>query len=263
MIINYRLIADNCKDCMKTIFAFAFFTVIAVFPLAAEWETYELVTRLLSLPGPGAPVVQDNAVIFTASSGLRKVGIAFAHEKFANVHWFQNLVVSQDWLSPVFKPGQTIPDPYKDSGILFYVFEVPEDLLEVEYRLVINGLWTTDPLNSLSKKDPVTGLIFSTVPVPPRAIKPNPLKGLPGGLTFTFNAPAGETVTIAGDFNSWDPFMYELKEYPAGVYSITIPLPPGTHQYVFFHRGKRYTDPNNPKRIYAKNGSAASLIDVP
>jgi len=248
---------------MKTIFTFAFFTMIAVFPLAAEWETYEIIDRLLTLPEAGAPIVQGNAVIFTAPSRLRKVGIAFAHEKFANVYWFKNLVLSQDWLSPVILPGQIAPDPYKDSGILFYVYEAPEDLLELEYRIVVNGLWTTDPLNSRTKKDPVTGLIYSTVPIPPRPVKPNPLKGLPGGLTFTFNAPPGETVTIAGDFNSWDPYMYELREYPAGVYSVTIPLPPGTHQYVFFHRGRRYTDPNNPKRIYAKDGSAASLIAVP
>jgi len=248
---------------MKTIYLFAFFTIITVFPLAAEWETYELVDRLLTLPGPCEPIVHENLVIFTAPSNLRKVGIAFAHEKFVNVYWFKNLVISQDPLSPVLLPGQLIPDPYKDSGILFHVYTVPDDLLEVEYRLVINGLWTVDPLNSRLKKDPVSGLIFSTVAVPPRPFKPNPLKGLPDGLTFTYYASAGETVTVAGDFNGWDPFMYELKEYPEGVYNITLSLPPGKYQYVFFHRGRRFTDPHNPTRVYSKDGSAASVIVVP
>jgi len=248
---------------MKRIFAFIFITATAVFPLAAEWETYEIIGRLLSLSGPSSPVVYENAVIFSASSSLRKVGIAFAHEKFAKIYWFKQLVVPQDWLSPVILPGQLTPDLYKDSGILFHVFEIPEDMLELEYRIVVNGLWITDPLNSQTKKDPASGLDFSTVQIPPRRYKPNPLKGLPEGLTFTFNAPAGESVTVAGDFNGWDPFMYELKEYPAGVYTITLALPPGTHQYVFFHRGRRWTDPNNPKRVYAKDGSAASVIAVP
>jgi hypothetical protein len=248
---------------MKTIFTFVIFTLIAVFPLAAEWETYEIIDRIMALPGPCAPVVYENAVIFSAPSSLKKVGIAFAHEKFAKIYWFKKLVVSQDWLSPVILPGQLVPDPYKDSGILFYVFEAPEDMLELEYRIVINGLWVTDPLNSRSRIDPVSGLVFSTVQIPPRRLRPNPLKGLPDGLTFTFNAPAGESVTVAGDFNGWDPFMYELKEYPAGVYTITLALPPGTHQYVFFHRGRRHTDPNNPARVYAKDGSAASVIAVP
>jgi len=248
---------------MKTIFAFVFFTAIAAFPLAAEWETYEIIDRLLSLPGPSAPVVYENAVIFSAPSNLKKVGIAFAHEKFAKIYWFKQLVVSQDWLSPVILPGQQFPDQYKDSGILFYVYEAPEDLLELEYRIVVNGLWITDPLNSQMKKDPSSGLEFSTVQLPSRRLKPNPLKGLPDGITFTFYAPTGEGVTVAGDFNGWDPYMYELKEYPSGVYTITLPLPPGTHQYVFFHRGRRNTDPNNPKRVYAKDGSAASVIVVP
>jgi hypothetical protein len=248
---------------MKTIYALAFFAIIAVFPLAAEWETYELIDRLLTLPGPCAPVIHENSVIFTAPSNLRRVGIAFAHENFAKTYWFRQLVVSQDRLAPILLPGELFPSPYKDSGILFYVYQTPEDFIELEYRLIVNGLWTVDPLNSQSKKDPVSGLIFSTVPIPQQPSKPNPLKGLPNGLIFTFNAPAGETVTLAGDFNGWDPFMYELKEYPAGVYSITISLPPGEHQYVFFHRGRRFTDSYNPKRIYTKDGSAASVIAVP
>jgi hypothetical protein len=254
---------------MKTIYAFVIFTVFAVFPLAAEWETYEIIGRLLSLQEPGAPVIQDNAltsqaaVIFTVPSSMRKVGIAFAHEKFAKVYWFKHLVVPQDWTNPVLLPGQQVPDPNKDSGILFYVYEVPEDILELEYRLVINGLWTVDPQNPTVKRDPASGLHLSSVTIPPRPLKPNPLKGLPDGLIFTFNAPSGENISIAGDFNGWDPFMYELKEYPAGVYSITLALPPGTHQYVFFYKGRRYTDPHNPNRIYAKDGKAASIITVP
>jgi hypothetical protein len=247
---------------MKTIFAFVFFTIIAAFPLSADWETYELLGRLLSLPGPCAPVVHGDSVIFTASSGLRKVGVAFAHENFANIYWYRHLVVSQDWLAPVLLPGQIFPDPYKDSGILFHVLEVPVDLLEVEYRIVVNGLWTTDPLNPKSKKDPVSGLIFSTVSVSARSSKASPQKGM-GGVTFKFNAPAGETVTVAGDFNGWDPFMYELKEYPEGVYSLTLVLPPGKHQYIFYHRGRRFSDPNNPNRVYAKDGSAASVVEIP
>jgi hypothetical protein len=52
--------------------------------------------------------------------------------------------------------------------------------------------------------------------------------------------------------------MYELIEYPAGNYSLAIPLPPGTYQYVFFHRGERYLDPYNFRRAYTREGNAAS-----
>jgi hypothetical protein len=54
--------------------------------------------------------------------------------------------------------------------------------------------------------------------------------------------------------------MYELREGPAGNYTINIPLPPGKYQYVFFHRGERYLDPYNTNRIYSKDGRIASEI---
>ena len=248
---------------MKTILRIILLAIIAVSPLKADWETYELVDRLLTLTGPGAPIVFEDSVIFTSPSRLQRVGVAFAHENFTPVYWFRQLLVSQDQLNAPIPPGQKVPDLYIDSGIQFYVYEVPDNITELEYRLVINGLWTVDPENSRTRRNPATGLTCSLISIPARNTNPNPLNGLPRGLEFTFTGPPGETVTVAGNFNGWDPFMYELKEWPSGVYSITIPLPPGTYQYVFFHRGQRYVDPYNPRRTYARDGSAASEIVIP
>jgi len=252
---------------MKTISIVAVLLLIASFnPVtvqASDWENYEIINQLLTLPGPGAPIVQGNFVIFTANSDLRRVGIAFAHDDFRNVYWFRQLAVSQDPLNAPIPPGQKAPDPYKDSGIQFYVHEVPPHIRELEYRIVINGLWTVDPSNEITRRDPVSGLSLSVLYLPPRQTRPNPLSTMPEGLTFIYRAAPGEIITIGGNFNSWDPFMYEMREGPAGVYTIMIPLPPGNYQYVFFHRGQRYVDPNNPNRIYARDGSAASVIDVP
>jgi hypothetical protein len=262
MIIYYRLIADNCKDCMKKTVIFALFIIIASFARADDWESYEMIDRLLSLPGPGAPVIYEDYVIFTAPSDLRRVGVAFAHEDFAGIYWFRQLLLHQDPLNAPIPPGQKTPDPYIDSGILFHVYQVPLNVNELEYRLVINGLWTTDPLNSRTRRDPVTGLMLSVISVPVRQARQHPLNGLPDGLDFTFRGPPGEIVTVAGNFNGWDPFMYQLKENPEGVYSIRIPLPPGIYHYVFYHRGQRYTDPYNPRRIYARDGSSASVVEI-
>ena len=248
---------------MKTILIIIIFAVIAAFPLAADKESYHLVERLLTMPGPGAPEVFEDSVIFTASSGLRRVGVAFAHEDFSRVYWLRQLLIPQDPVGAPIPPGKEFPDPYRDSGIQFHVYKVPDRINELEYRLIINGLWTIDPVNPKSRKDPVSGLIWSVLSIPARKPYPDPLNGLPEGLSFSFNGPSGETVTVAGNFNGWDPFMYELKEGPLGVYSLTLPLPPGKYQYVFYHRGKRYIDPYNPRRIYAKDGSAASEIIIP
>jgi len=248
---------------MKTIVTFVLFIIITAFSWAVDWESYELIDRLLTLQEPGAPVIVENSVIFTAPSDLRRVGVAFAHESFSRVYWFRQLLIPQDRLYATIPPGQKFPDPYIDSGLQFHVHQVPEYLRELEYRLIINGLWTIDPINSETRKDPVSGLTWSVLSIPrsPSAFRLSQ-SSLDNGLNFSFRGPPGETVTIGGNFNGWDPFMYELKEGPAGIYNINIPLPPGTYQYVFFHRGQRHVDPQNSRRIYSRDGSAASEITV-
>ncbi|MDR2964412.1 MAG: isoamylase [Treponema sp.] len=253
---------------MKTIRTFCILLIITSFLLVsaiagADWEADEAVNRLLSIQEPGSPIIQGNSVIFTADSAHRRVGVAFAHESFSTVYWFTKLLVPQDRINPVILPGQKFPDPFKDSGIQFYIYTVPEQMNDLEYRLIINGLWTTDPSNSNVRKDPSSGLSMSVINLPPRAINLNPARGLPEGLHFTFKGPPGETVTVAGSFNAWDPFMFELKEGPAGTYTLTLPLPPGTYQYVFFHRGQRLLDVNNGRRAYLRDGSAVSEVIIP
>lgn len=245
-------------------------TLLAIFLLSAagfshavdieSLESTAVLDRLLSIQGPGAPEIVEDMVIFTASSSLRRVGVAFADEGFAKVHWFRQLLVTRDMLG--IKLDEKNPVMYTDSGIVFYVHQIPEASLEIGYRLVIDGLWTTDPANPNIRRDSISGLNLSTISVPHKELVHNPLKGPPGSLSFNFKGPPGETITVAGNFNGWDPFMYHLKEYPAGNYTINIPLPPGLYQYVFFHRGTRYLDPYNSRRAYSKDGLAASEIAI-
>jgi hypothetical protein len=186
------------------------------------------------------------------------VGIAFAHEGFGKVYWFQKLMVSNEHASPWIK--ETPPkDMYIDSGILFHVFTIPVDLSgDLEYRLVIDGLWVQDPLNPNYRRDGASGIVRSVVSLPQIRHPDAPNRGPVGTLNFTFYAESGGTVTVAGSFNNWDPFMYELREAGPGRYSLSLPLPPGTYQYVFFYRGERRLDPNNPRRIYTREGKAAN-----
>jgi hypothetical protein len=225
---------------------------------AIDTESYQFINHLLTLPGPNAPEIFDDGVIFTAPSIHRRVGISFAHEGFARVHWFQKLLKAKDELTPQEEKSKNIEDQYRDSGILFHVYTVPEGIREVEYRLVIDGLWTTDPLNPLYRIDQKSGIVRSIIEMPEIKKIPTAFDGPPGTLTFNYQAPTGETVTVAGSFNGWDPFMYELRETGPGAYSLTLPLPPGTYHYVFFHRGQRILDPYNHNRVYTTEGMAAT-----
>jgi hypothetical protein len=224
---------------------------------ALDTESYQFIERLLSLSGPGGPQIFEDGILFTAPSSYRRVGIAFAHEGFGRVYWFQKLMVLEEQ-GEIPAGAKQPPKSYRDSGLLFHVLTIPEELQEVEYRLVINGLWTFDPLNPQRRLDPASGQIRSFVPCGEVKRPPAPVDMPPGRLTFTYAAESGERITVGGSFNNWDPFMYELRERAPGSYSLTLPLPPGVYQYVFFHRGERFPDPRNSRRVYTREGHIAS-----
>jgi hypothetical protein len=216
---------------------------------ALDTESYQFIDHLLTLKAPGEPELLDDGVLFTAPSRFRSVGIAFAHEGFAKIYWFQKLMkVRPDPEAANAEEGAD--DLYEDSGILFYAHSFPTGERKVEYRLIIDGLWTVDPLNPLRRMDERSGIYRSVVILPEIRQTPTVFDGPPGTLSFTYQASSGETITVAGDFNGWDPFMYELQETALGVYSLILPLPPGTYHYVFYHQGQRFPDPNNPVKVY-------------
>ncbi|MDR0525429.1 MAG: glycogen-binding domain-containing protein [Spirochaetaceae bacterium] len=243
---------------MKTITAVLLLSVIIGTSDAIDTESYQFIDHLLGITEPGRPDMFEDGIIFTASSSYTRVGIAFAHEGFAQVHWFRKLV----------HPGEASPDKkekspiYIDSGLLFYVLTLPPEMRTVEYRMIINGLWTTDPLNPISRIDPESGIAHSIVLVPGSPQKDILLTPPPGCFVFRYSGISGETITVAGNFNGWDPFMYELQETSPGRYALTLPLPSGTYQYVFFRWGERFPDPANRQRVYTKDGKIASVAVV-
>ena len=248
-------------NCIRIPFFILIFTAGFAFAVDIESvENFKVTDYLLSLKEPASPAFIEDMVVFTASSSLRRVGVAFADEGFHRVHWFRQMLINRDPVEVAADPKKI--SPYKDSGLLFYIHKATEGASEVEYRLIINGLWTTDPANPNMRRDSNSGLTWSLLALPPRQPDLHPLNGPPGSLSFVFRGPPGETVSVGGTFNGWDPFMYELREGPPGNYSINIPLPPGRYQYVFFHRGQRYLDPNNASRVYSKDGRAASEIVI-
>ena len=239
-----------------------FLTVIIGSIGAVDTDSLLLNDYLLRLREPGKPHIVEDAVIFTAPSSYRRVGIAFAHEGFGKVYWFRRLMIPNENAGPWIK-DKAPADLYRDSGIYFYVFTIPEELKgDLEYRLIIDGLWVKDPLNPVFRVDSATGIARSVVAIPYIKRPDSPNRGPEGALTFTYYAPAGETVTVAGSFNRWDPYMYELREISPGRYSLSLPLPPGTYQYVFFYRGERRLDPNNSSRVYTREGKAANEATV-
>lgn len=65
-------------------------------------------------------------------------------------------------------------------------------------------------------------------------------------VQFRLDAANVEHVALAGDFTAWRP-LYELHESGPGVWSVTIALEPGVHDYAFVIDGERWVpDPLAP-----------------
>ena len=224
---------------------------------AVDIGSHQFIDHIRAISEPRRPEIFGNGVLFTASSSHRRVGIAFAHENYARVHWFKHLMVPRDsadfWEGGRFNRAL---EPYIDSGIKFHFEPIPPNITNMDYRIIIGGLWMADPLNPVTVTRP-SGIVESRVNLPqrPRIFQDSVQ---PGTYRFSFRAAPGEMVTVAGTFNNWDPFMYVLRETSPGYYTLTLPFPPGRFLYAFFHRGEQIPCPENPRRLFTREGVGVS-----
>ena len=242
---------------IKAFIITALLTIIIGHIEAVDIASYRFIEHIRGISEPRRPEIFDDAVLFTASSSFRRVGISFAHDNYAKVHWLTHLIIPRDPADFVgTRREQRRMDPNIDSGILFHLEPIPPNMRNMDYRMVIDGLWTADPLNPVSITGP-SGIIESRISLPfiPQTFA-EPVE--PGTYRFQFHSDPGETITVGGSFNNWDPFMYVMRETSPGLYTLTLPLPQGNFQYLFFHRGEQIPDPLNGRRLYTRYGREVS-----
>jgi Glycogen recognition site of AMP-activated protein kinase len=174
-------------------------------------------------------------------AGVRFVGARFETESYTVLHSFSK----------------------NQYGIFVLDYEVPEDTRVIRYRLVVDGLWVSDPSNPDAETDQQGNLIslFTIEKEPVRPIL-NPRREADGSVTFVFRGLPGRRVTIQGDFNNWDPFMNQLVETEPGLYRITLRLLPGAHWYRFFTDGRRLLDRYNEDTALDPDGTPVSYFEL-
>jgi hypothetical protein len=225
--------------------------------------SYELSEHLLTLSKPSAPEVFDGQVIFTLPSVYRRAGVAFAHENWSKIHRFRKLELPINDVTSFSENSKTPRQFYHDSGIMFTVYSPPPDITVLEYRLIADGLWITDPFNTQSRLDTASGVQNSLVYLDPVPVRQVTVKEDDGQVRFRYHSKPGDTVYLTGSFNNWDPFMYEMNEETPGNYTLALGLPAGTYHYVFFQRGEFHHDLTNPEKVYLLDGRIASVLAVP
>ena len=237
---------------MKRIFTvvFAFLMAFCTFAKEAESEEdlFEFNNLVSKMQGVQAPYVKGNYLVFTAPHTSRYVGIAFDFEGYRQIHAYR------------------LHNTYDFEGELtnswfFYVLEKPKDLESISYRIVIDGLWTTDPTNANTRYDTDANLWVSQVNLPPVEVKNT--ESVPQGYTrFVCFAPSGKKIRIGGSFTNWDSWIYEMKEVQRGKYQLDIPLPAGIYYYNYYSGITSFIDETNPEKGYTQDGRIASRIEV-
>lgn len=221
----------------------------------------------------GPPRVFDDFVVFTYEqrSFVRYVAAAFRHEDFKERHVF------------TAREREGRPDLF----YLVYPIDYARDSLdELEYRLIVDGVWLTDPHAPSVRPGPYGVTVGSvTLNEPPPYERRSPVFNDDGSVTFLFAlnlrvAPTLETVdtrqiaisslhrpivSIVGTFNGWDPYMHRLSGPDRnGFYSIRLPVPEGPHYYYFMVDGQRVLDPFNEARARdLQTGTFVSQVNVP
>lgn len=95
---------------------------------------------------------------------------------------------------------------------------------------------------------------FGSDPIAPPAPADATPVPTPRGWRFRHRAPAAAGVSLAGDFNRWSTEAHPLRgPDPDGWWSLTLPLPPGRHGYMFVVDGDAFVRPADAP-AYADDG---------
>lgn len=233
---------------LMSLAAFSFAKSKKVEKAAEEPDTYEYDQVASTLEGVKPPRVEGDYIIFTAPATARTVGIAFDFENFRQVHQFK--------LYKTYSYEGEVTGQY-----FFYIAERPKKTARISYRLIIDGLWTTDPQNSNVLYDATDGYTLSYLDID--VVDPIVTEKISNGLTkFVCFAPSGQKIRLGGTFTNWDSWIYEMQEVAPGRYEIAVPLHPGTYYYAYYNGITSFVDSTNPLRGYSSDGRVVSRITI-
>lgn len=221
-------------------------------PVVESRYSFEYREVAQKLKKPTEPFEKDGLIVFSAEEGPHYVGIAFDFENFQKIHPFQKRIILDE-------------NDERSRTWYFYILEEYPQTDKILYRLIIDGLWTTDPMNPKQHYDAATGIRLSQVDITREYAKETTIsKNTNGGSTvhFVYKGKSGQTVRLAGTFSKWDSWIYQLKETSRGFYELTLPLTKGTHYYVYYIGTKAFPDITNHERAIKDNGDPVSKLVI-
>ncbi len=81
-------------------------------------------------------------------------------------------------------------------------------------------------------------------------------------VSFEWPETGAFIVSVAGDFNNWDPQAHPLRRGKDGIWRVTMSLKPGRYEYKFVVDGQWRPDPFNPDMVPDSHGGSNSVREV-
>jgi len=82
-------------------------------------------------------------------------------------------------------------------------------------------------------------------------------------VLLTLLAPAARAVSLAGEFNNWDPADTPLRKTDDGEWAVKLMLRSGRYEYRFVVDGLWSDDPEAGERVANPHGGFNSVLTVP
>ncbi len=80
---------------------------------------------------------------------------------------------------------------------------------------------------------------------------------------LAYRAPSARQVSVAGDFNGWNPEQARMRRGAGGVWTVEFPLAPGRrYEYMFLVDGQWVTDPQAPASVDDGYGGRNAVLDL-
>ncbi len=215
----------------------------------------------LPLPDPSV----TGGTVAASSTGQQRVHFHYVDPAARSVHLagsFNNWSATADPL--------TGPDAQGRWSI-----EKPLGNGEHQYKFVVNGTeWKADPTCERSADDGYGGknsviAVGASAPAAPARAEGTAAGRAPrrtdAGWEFAFSAAGAQSVHVAGSFNSWSTTATPMTDADGdAVWTVTIPLPSGEHQYKLVVNGTEWKpDPANPETADDGYGGKNSVVRVP
>ena len=81
-------------------------------------------------------------------------------------------------------------------------------------------------------------------------------------VSFVLESPGSSKVSLVGNFNAWNKNKHPMKNDGNDIWTKTVMLPPGIHEYKFYVDNKWKQDPTNQRLISNPFGTMNNIIEV-